>query len=61
MSFVDHHELPPHHHIYTYLRSQSGPYLRQGKEGDCPRPQKISSKFGPQIFFRGLLGPKKIA
>jgi len=37
----------------------AGPYLRQGEEGDRPRPQKISTKFGPTIFFKGLLGPKK--
>jgi len=36
-----------------------GSYPRQGEEGDRPRPQKISTKFGPQkYFFRGLLGPK---
>jgi len=26
------------------------PYLRQGEEGDSPRLQKISTKFGPKFF-----------
>jgi len=47
------HEEIVHHLNSTNNRQQwlfpyTGMYLRQGKEDDCPRPQKISIKFGPK-------------
>ena len=34
--------------------SKPKPYHRQDEEGDRPRPQKISMKFGPQIFLGAI-------